>query len=149
MDKESIFMGSLISLILFQGFYFLVNPEEALLLGVNALMGFVVSGVIIGIVAGATGATIGLNSTSIKILFIVTTIINLMFSLDIVLPNWIQLLYGQESIAVGMGLLYPTTWNIFIVSGMGFLGYVGFMTITLLMVITLVSGLLISVGGGE
>jgi hypothetical protein len=56
---------------------------------------------------------------------------------------------SSGQILIGMGLLYPTAYDIFVVEGMGLLGYIGFIFITGISVLALVSGILIAFGGNE
>lgn len=143
--KESIFFSCTIILLLFQGFYLMVNPVAVWSFGIGAIIGFVTTAILIGVLSGATVVSSGLSDTSVRILFITASMINIMFQFTI--DRWIGPYHAV--VPMGMGILYPTAWNIFSVNNGDFLGYLGFIFITGMAVLMLICGLLMGAGGSE
>lgn len=143
--KEEIFFSCTTMLILFQGFYLMVNPSATWSFGIGAIMGFIGTALLIGVLSGIQAITFGLSETSVRILFITASILNLMFGFTV------NVTIGPYNaiLPVGMGILYPTAWNIFATNTGDFLGYLGFMFITGMVVLMLISGLLMAAGTGE
>lgn len=132
----------------------------------GAIAGFVIEVLIIALVAGVRVLDSGISDVSIKAVAVIGTIVNILFQiridassrgniiitmLSLPLGVFAWLLPHTESgqIAIGMGLLYPEAYNIFVVEGMGLLGYIGFIFITGLSVLALVSGILIAFSGAS
>lgn len=143
--KEGIFFSCVSVLLLFQGFYLLINPSATWSFGIGAILGFAGTAIIIGVLSGITALTVGVGETSIRILFITSAVLNLMFQFTV--DVWIGPYHPV--IPVGMGILYPTAWNIFSVNTGDFLGYLGFIFITGMAILVLICGLLMGAGSGE
>jgi hypothetical protein len=143
--KESIFLSCTAMLLLFQGFYLLINPGATWSFGVGTIIGFAGTAIIVGVASGITALTVGIGETSVRILFITSSILNLMFQFTIDL--WIGPYHPV--LPIGMGILYPTAWNIFSVNSGEMLGYFGFIAITLMGVLMLLCGLLMGAGSNE
>lgn len=132
----------------------------------GAIAGFIIEVLIIALVAGVRVLDSGISDVSIKAVAVIGTIVNILFQiridasssgnviitmLSLPLGVFAWLLPHTESgqIMIGMGLLYPEAYNIFVVEGMGLLGYIGFIFITGLSVLALVSGILIAFSGAS
>jgi len=139
MDKEGIFFSCLTILIVFEVGYYLINPESLWLLGVGGLLSMIVVGVTTGIVAGASVLSTGLSDTSVRIVFFTTSVLTLLFRIDIPIN-------AEVTIPLGIGLFYPTLTDIFLVTPTGSLSLIGFVLISILMLFTVISGLMIAQG---
>jgi len=127
------FLGCVIILFTFNILYYMMSPEQLQLISVGALLGFIAQVVTVGILGGINILGSGLNSQSIKILFGITTLFNILFRIDI------------GGYPIGIGLL-NNVFNVF--SEGDFLGF-GMIIVTTLGLLTIISGLMIMIGGGE
>ena len=127
------------------------------------LTGFICEVLIIALLAGLRVFSSGLSEVSIKAIAVIGTVVNILFALKIdvgsggnVIVNFLSSLpkftgiivpVSGGHIMVGMGLLYPMAYDIFVVSNSGLLGYIGFIFISGMSVLALVSGIMIAFGG--
>lgn len=163
--KETIFIGTLTILFIFYSFYYVVNPDFIFPMTAGAVTGFIGEVIIIALLAGIRVLDSGLSEVSVKAVAVIGTIVNILFAIRIdagsggniivnfltslpKITGWIVPVSGGK-IMIGMGLLYPTAYDIFIVAGMGLLGYIGFIFISGLTVLALVSGILIAFSGAS
>lgn len=152
MDKEGIFFSSLTVMLIFEVGYYLMNLSTVWTLGVGAITSFLIIGLTVGIVAGLTIFGSGLSDTSIRVAFIASTIITLFVRFEIpigwfgVIGDAIKGALGFDSIPLGIGLLYPNITSIFITANTDILSIFGLMIVSIVMLITVVSGVLIAVG---
>lgn len=152
-------------LFIFYSFYYVANPDFVFPMTAGVLVGFIGEVILIAIAAGVRVLDTGISDVSIKAVAIIGTLINILFAIKIdagsggnIIINFLTSLpkftgiivpVSGGQIQLGMGLLYPTAYDIFIVEDMGILGYIGFIFITGLTVLALVSGILIALGGNE
>ncbi len=127
---------------IFEAFYVLATPNAFNVIGIGALVGFVGLGLVIGALSGIEVLTVGLNEASIRIVFILAVVLNLMFQFTL----GFNIGTYSVSIPVGIGLLYPTVYDVFFISNAGFLGLVGGTFITIIAVVDMVAGLLMAGG---
>lgn len=127
--------------------------------------GFICEVLIIALLAGLRVFSSGLSEVSIKAIAVIGTVVNILFALKIdvgsggnVIVNFLSSLpkftgiivpVSGGHILVGMGLLYPMAYDIFVVSNSGLLGYIGFIFIGGMSVLALVSGILIAFSGAS
>lgn len=161
--KEGIFLGSVLSLLIFNGLFYLLNPTLAIMDMTGLVIGFIIIGVGVAAVIGIQFAGSGFSETSIKMMLVVGSIVNILFQIDIPMvesstsPGWtivspflaglFRLISGQYSVdfKIGLGLLYPNVYNIFLASSStNILGWMGFFVVVTLIIMTVVSGLLIA-----
>lgn len=163
--KETIFISSLTILFIFYSFYYVANPSFIFPMAAGTLVGFISEVLLIAILAGVKVLDSGISDVSIKAVAIIGTIVNILFAIKIdagsggniiinflsSLPKFtgiiVPVINGQ--IQLGMGLLYPTAYDIFVVPNMGLLGYMGFILVSGLSMLALVSGILIAFGGAS
>jgi hypothetical protein len=152
-------------LFVFYSFYYVANPEFVFPLASGVVVGFVSEVLIIAILAGVRVLDTGISDVSIKAVAVIGTIVNILFAIKIntgtggnIIINFLSSLpkftgiivpVSDGQIQLGMGLLYPTAYDIFVISDMGLLGYIGFIFISGITTLALVSGILIAFGGGE
>jgi hypothetical protein len=131
----------------------------------GAIVGFIAITLVVALVAGLRVLDTGLSEVSVKAIAVIGTIVNILFAIRIDAGTTggvnISIFSGLLSalslsqhvqgnqVLIGMGLLYPTAYDIFVVSNMGLLGYIGFIFITGLSVLALVSGILIAFSGAS
>jgi len=163
--KETIFISSLTILFIFYSFYYIANPGFAFPMAIGTIAGFIIEILAIVLLAGIRVFDTGLSDVSIKAIAVIGTVVNILFGIRIdassgnIVMNMISaplallslfLPHSENGqIMVGMGLLYPIGYNIFVVEGMGLLGHIGFIIISGLSVLALVSGILIAFGGAS
>jgi len=133
MNASETFLGCIIVLFALNILYYFITPESLMLITVGGLLGFISQVIAVGILGGIQILGSGLNSQSIKILFGVTTLFNILFRIDL------------AGYPVGIGLL-NNVFNIF--SEGDFLGF-GTLIVTTLGLLTIITGLMILTGGGE
>jgi hypothetical protein len=131
----------------------------------GTVVGFIGEVLIIAILAGVRVLDTGISDVSIKAVAVIGTIVNILFAIKIdtgsggnIIINFLSSLpkftgiiipVSNGQIQLGMGLLYPTAYEIFVISGMGILGYIGFIFISGLTILALVSGILIAFSGAS
>lgn len=163
--KETIFISSLTILFIFYSFYFVVNPDFVFPMTAGVIVGFIGEVLILALLAGLRVFSTGLSEVSIKAIAIIGTIVNILFAIKIdvgsggnVVINFLTSLpkftgiivpVSEGHILIGMGLLYPTAYDIFVVEGMGLLGYIGFIFICGMSLLAVVSGVLIAFSGAS
>lgn len=129
MNAQEVFISCLMILMLFNIFYIFSDPEISWNLTLDVLTGFI-SGVIANaVITGVSILGSGLNSSSTKIIFGVGSILNLLFQIKI------------ANIPIGLGL----ATNLFGLFGTEFFG-LGLILISVLALITIVSGLMTILG---
>lgn len=135
MTGSEIFIGIMTILLVFNWLYVSANPllTNTMLLG--TVTGLVTTAIIVSIVTGIQVVGSGFNGSSVKILFGVCALLQILFSLNFVIAD-IQ-------VVIGLGLIN----NLFVAfSGGDFFG-LGFFISTVFGIIALVSGLLVIIGG--
>lgn len=157
--KEEIFFFSLCVCVLFQIFYILVYPATIWALGIGFISGFIVTLMTIGVVAGVTALTIGLNDRAVTILFVMMFF--LMFFFQIQLPqdtvSFINIFLNLASmptlsqLPLGVGLIYPNMSNVFLQGDYlnNPVSLMGFAFISLISVLTISTGVLIASGSHD
>ena len=130
MIKESIFLISLMGLILFNGFVVLANPTATNVLDMNYTNLILTA---ITILTGGGLLSIFVSGELVKFGISILLIFNIMFSID---------MYGYS---VGLGLINNAI-NVF--SGNTFADYVGLSILGILSFISFASAILILVDGG-
>jgi len=130
MNPSSLFIFSMLVMLMFNVVYGFASPTTTFTLIVGAVTGFIATIILVGVVSGIQILGSGLNSASIKILFGVGTILNLLFQVSI------------AGFPVGLGLA-TTMINAFNSSELFGLG---FLITTILCVMTLASGLMVVIG---
>jgi hypothetical protein len=152
MDKETVFFSSLVIMLIFEIGYYMMNLTTVWMLGVGVITTILTIGLTVGIVAGISALTVGMNDTSVRIAFMASTIIGVLFRFEIplswfgIVGDTIKFFFGFDTIPMGIGLLYPNLTSIFIVTGNDILSIFGLMIVSSLMLITIVSGLMIAAG---
>ena len=143
----------------------MVNPSFIFPMTAGAITGFIGTIILMVLLAGMKILDTGISDVSVKAIAVIGTIVNILFAIRInvgsganiifeflsslpKITGWI-IPYSGGQILIGMGLLYPTAYDIFVVPDMGLLGYIGFIFITGISVLALVSGILIAFSGGE
>lgn len=132
MNASTVFMFCMVTLLIFNFIYVSSTPQQLQIITIGAVVGFIAEILAIGIIGGVQIFGSGLNPASIRILFGVATLLNLLFQINI------------GGFPIGIGLL-NNVFNIFS-SGSDFLG-LGLFIVTVLGLLTFVSGLLVIVGG--
>lgn len=138
LNDRSIFL-SICGILFIYNVAYLLNrpPVEQTALIEQMLFGGVVAMIVtvggIAIIAGTTIVGSGLNSESIRILFGIGTILNLLFQIPL------------GTFSVGIGLVNPV-FALFLNSGSGFLAFIGFIVATGLALAALISGLMMITG---
>lgn len=133
--KEEIFVSIFGILLLYNIGYVLIVPTSTFSMGLGVLVGFIVTVLGIGALSGVTFMGTGLNEVSVKIIFTVASLLNLMFSIQISLFGY--------TLPVGLGLI-TNLYSSFTVNDM--FG-IGLMLSTVLGGLVLVSGIMIAIGG--
>lgn len=168
MDKESIFFSCLIIFIVFEVGYYLINPSSTWMLGVGAITGIVVIGIATGLLAGINIASSGEIGFGARLAFISATLFTLLFRFDIptstisgtstiffgsLIPSYPgsnSIIASTVNIPVGIGLLYPNMYNIFVIpNDTNPAGMFGMIIMSVIILLMVVSGLLIAAGDGS
>ena len=127
--KEEVFITILSGLVLFNFVYVMGNPDIDWNLGIGALTGMLATIIATGIISGIQIFGSGLNPESIKIIFGVCSLLNILFQINV------------GGFPVGIGLI-NNLFNLF-PSSTG----LGFIVCSIISIIVLVSGLMIIIGG--
>lgn len=130
MDATEIFISVMIILLIFNVYYVFSFPESTWNLTVGAITGFLAVILTIGIISGIQVLGSGLSESSIKILFGVGSLLNVLFQINI------------GGFPIGLGLVS----NVLSVFGMEFFG-LGMILTSILGILAFVSGLIIVTGG--
>ena len=161
MDKESIFFSCLIILIVFEAGYYLMNPASLWTLGAGAITGIAVAGILTGIVAGFNFASSGENIFGARLMFISATLFCILFRFDIGtytdnasplniisgVLSFLTLTRTTQSIPIGIGLLYPNMYNIFVIPGdTSMVGIIGMVIVSIIILLMVISGMMIAAG---
>ena len=129
-------MGCLTVLILFNLGYVWMYPDTATQIGFGFITGFITTVLAVGVLSGVQVFGSGLSDETIKIIFVVASILNLMFQFTIPLVN----------VPIGLGLM-NNAYNVFVTgTTVSIMGYFGFAIILIMSILVLVSGLMIAVG---
>lgn len=137
-DERSIFLTGLSILIIFNVAYFLSRPaaEQTVLItqmGRDGVIGLIVTVGAVAVLSGTNVLGSGLNTESVKLLFGIATLLNVLFSIN----------FGP--IGIGIGLVNPL-FTVFILGAGGFLMLLGFLVATGIALMVLVSGIVIIQG---
>lgn len=131
MNASTVFIFCMITLLIFNFIYVSSTPQQLQIITIGALIGFIAEILAIGVISGVQILGSGLNPASIRILFGVATLLNILFQVNI------------GGFPIGIGLLN----NVFTVFSNGdFLGLGLFIT-TVLGLVLITSGLIVIVGG--
>ena len=131
MKAQAVFISSILVLSLFNFIYVSSTPEKINNMSLGAITGSMVLIISIAVIGGFTLFGSGLSSASVKIIFGVGALLNILFKIDI------------SGFPIGLGLMN----NIFEVFTCGDLLGLGLFIATIFSIITLVSGLIIIIGG--
>lgn len=136
MNASSVFIFSVLTLILFNVAYGFANPDYVFDVLVSGVLGFVL--VVLAVVSVASLQVLGsgINDAGVKIVFGVGSLINLLFRISLTF-------FGFPVGEVGIGLA-STLLTVFDASDFMGLGYI---TATAFSLIVIVSGLIIITGG--
>jgi len=129
--KESIFISSLLIILLFNGFIIVANPSASSVLNLN-YQSLIVTGLSMLITGGITSIVLG--DSIIRLMFSVMMIMGIMFQVNVLGYN------------VGFGLM-SSMLNVIINDG-SFMMWLGYLTVTILSITTFISGILIVVESG-
>jgi hypothetical protein len=167
--KEGVFFGCLSILIVFEVGYYLLNPTTLWALGLGAISSIVVVGVSTGLIVGFNFASSGENGFGSRLAFIASTLFCILFRFDIpvhteggihfnpsilsgllsgleLLLNYLFGSHSTSSIPIGIGLLYPNMSNIFINGLTDPISMFGLIIMSIIVFITVISGLMIAAG---
>ncbi len=160
--KESVFFSSIVIMIIFEVGYYFIYPETAFALGLGALTSIVIVGVTTGLVAGLNIVSSGENTFGTRVAFVASTLICIFFRLEIPISSFnegnilaqVGMLHPIDNIAtpyipLGIGLLHPNLTSVFLVENMGLLGIFGMLIVTIIVFLTIVSGLMIMAGDSD
>lgn len=132
MNSGMVFLSCLSVLLIFNWIYVAMYPSVTWNLTVGAVTGFVGTILALGIISGIQLFGSGLSGTSIKIIFGVGTLLNILFQITI------------GGFPIGMGLANNVLSSF---SGGDIIG-IGYFLTTIICIITIVSGLMVIIGGG-
>lgn len=135
LEATDIFLSGILILLLFNVAYILIIPSALWNITTGAITGFLLTLVAIATVSGISILGSGLNSASIKILFGFGSIISILYSVEI------------AGLRLGMGLATNVLAS-FSSSGGG-LETFGFLFVSILSLMILISGLIMIQGSGE
>ncbi len=130
---KSLFITGLAILIIFNFIYCTMNPDIVNVMYVGAITGLIASVVATTVISGINILGSGLTGESIRIIFSISTILNLLFQISI------------AGIQVGIGLVN----NILIIFDSTMFAGIGYFIASTLAIMTLVSGMLMIVGGSD
>ena len=133
MKAQGIFLGSLMVLVIVNILYAMSQPSGVWTMTIGAISGFIGLIVGIGVLTGINVFGTGLTGASVKIVFGLASLLNLMFQVEIL------------GYPVGMGLL-NTLFNVF---AEGDLFLIGFIVSVVMMFSILGSGLILIMGSGD
>lgn len=131
MKAGEIFISSIVTLSIFNFIYVSSTPSKINNMGIGALTGLLTTIIAVGIISSIQILGSGLNSASIKIIFGVGFLVNILFKVEI------------GGLPIGLGLMN----NLYEVFMAGDLLGIGFFITTVFSFITLVSGIIIIIGG--
>lgn len=152
MRPSELLISVMAILMVFNFIYIAAFPDIANTMILGSIIGLVVTVLIVCIVGGVQVLGSGLSGTSIKMIFGIAILFNILFQIN--LPSWIFGIisvvatvagYGINtnlSIPIGMGL----TNNIFNAFANGDLWGLGFFVATTLSIVALVSGIMVIMG---
>jgi hypothetical protein len=153
MNKEPLFFSCLSIMIIFQIGYYLMDIQTRIFtLTVGIITSAMITVLVIGIVAGVNGLSFGLADKSVGFAAIMAMIASLFIRIDIplsyfgIVGDGIKFVFGLDSIPIGIGMLYPNMTSIFITSDNNILSIFGLIIITVVTLITVVTGLMIADG---
>lgn len=135
MNAQESFLGIMSILLVFNWLYVSANPEVTNSMVLGVVTGLVATSIGISVIAGLQIVGTGLNSASIKIIFGVSTLLQILFSLNFVVAD--------VEVVLGLGLIN----NLFNAFSGGDLFGLGFIISTFFGIIALVSGLFVITGG--
>jgi hypothetical protein len=135
MKTQAIFMSGIIVLLLFNMVYVVSEPDALWTLTVGAVTGFIASVLAVGVISGINILGSGLSGISVKILFGVATILNMLYQVEI------------AGFPLGMGLASNLT-AIF-TSGDSLLQFFGYLVATVFSIVMLITGVMFVQGGAD
>lgn len=127
MESEDIFLGVVVILLLFNFVLIFMQPETASEIVLDRIIGFVAGIVAIGILSGITVLGTGLGTQSVKIIFGLGAILNILFRIETPYFN------------VGLGLASDLVAQFNAGEGLG----IGYFIATILSIGAIISGLII------
>jgi hypothetical protein len=136
MKSGAIFLGGLLVMFIFNVFYVVMQPEALWDLTAGAITGFIASILAIGVISGINILGSGLSGTSVRLLFGISSLLTMMFSIPI------------AGFPLGMGMANNMI-NTFSESGDSFITTVGFLLGIGISVMTIVSGVMVISGSGS
>lgn len=128
---KGVFLTMVTILILFNAIYVIASPEASNIMYLGALTGLISTVLAVGVISGIQFLGSGLNSESIRIIFSVGAILNMLFRISI------------AGFPVGIGLV-NNIMSIFSPTDFAGLGY---FAVSIISIITLISGIITVVGG--
>ena len=145
MKAQEIFISSILVLLFFNFIYISSTPNKVNTMTIGAITGLLTLVIAVGVIGGLQILGSGLNSASIKIIFSVGVLVNIMFRIEMkgVMITLAGYPLTQTHLAIGLGLMN----NLYEVFSQGDLLGIGFFITTVFSIITLVSGLIIIIGG--
>lgn len=162
--KETIFFSCLGILIVFEMGYYIIYPTTAWAFGLGALTSIIITGVATALVAGLNVGASGENMFGTKLVFFVSTLMCILFKFDIPVSaesgsNWVMAsgvlsflasVTKTPTIPVGIGLLHPNLTSVFIIDNdPSYIGMFAMMIVTVIVFLTIISGILIVMGGSD
>jgi hypothetical protein len=135
MRTQAIFMSGIIVLLLFNMVYVVSEPDALWTLTVGAVTGFIASVLAVGVISGINILGSGLSGISVKILFGVATILNMLYQVEI------------AGFPLGMGLASNLT-AIF-TSGDSLLQFLSYLVATVFSIVMLITGVMFVQGGAD
>lgn len=167
MDKEGLFLTCFAVLAIFEVGYYLITPDAVFSLEIGALTSILVVGIVTALFASLNLAGSGESVFGARTAFIASALLCVLFRLEIPVMSESQggwnlgIISGVFSaiqvagkvlktptIPIGIGLLHPNMTSIFLVEGMGMIGIIGLLCVSLLVAMTVISGMLIIAGDG-
>ena len=133
MKAGSIFLSIMLVLIIFNFMYIQTMPDKVNMVVLGGIMGLVSSVLAIGVVGGIQILGSGLNGESIKIMFGVGTLLNVLFQINI------------GGFPLGLGLIN----NLSGAFSTGDLWGLGYFLASSIGIVGLISGLMIILGSGD
>lgn len=130
---KGIFLTGFAILLLFNFIYCTANPDATNVMFVGAVTGLLASSVAVGVISGVTILGTGLTGESVKILFGISSLLNMLFQVNV------------GGFPVGIGLI-TNILNVFPTDE--FMG-IGYFVVSSLTIVILASGVMILIGSGE
>jgi hypothetical protein len=164
MGKESIFLSCLGILIVFEVGYYLLNPTSVWALSISAISSIIVIAISTGLLMSLNIAASGEGNFGARLGFISASLFCILFQFNIPVaiansassfwsgfwtlnvPGIQPPTTGTNSIPIGIGLVYPNLTNIFITGNNDIASMFGLIIISIIIFITIISGVMIAAG---